>query len=150
VLREVADADLPAHFEQQRDPESARLAAKAPRDADAFARHWARIRADPAVVLRTIEADGEVAGSALSFVLEERRQVGYWIGRSHWGRGIATEALRQLLRLVAERPLQARVAPGNAASARVLEKCGFRLAGTASRRARDGRDDETLHVFELD
>jgi RimJ/RimL family protein N-acetyltransferase len=53
--------------------------------------------------------------------------IGYWLGREHWGRGIATDALREFLELVDERPLQATVAHANHASVRVLEKNGFRL-----------------------
>ena len=127
-LRPVVASDLPVHFEHQADPESAALAAVPSRDRDAFDTHWARILADPAVVVLTIEADGEVAGSALSFVRDGRRQVGYRIGREHWGRGVATAALTELVaRNVTDRPLFARVATHNPASRRVLEKCGFRL-----------------------
>jgi len=53
------------------------------------------------------------------------REVTYWIGRSHWGKGIATSALRAFLAVDLSRPLHARVAYDNVASRRVLEKCGF-------------------------
>jgi RimJ/RimL family protein N-acetyltransferase len=65
----------------------------------------------------------------LSFVRDGERQVGYWIARDRWGRGIATAALTALLEQVTERPLCARVAAHNRGSLRVLEKCGFRLVG---------------------
>jgi len=58
------------------------------------------------------------------------REVTYWIGRSYWGRGIATSALRAFLTIDRSRPLHARVAHDNVASHRVLEKCGFRLVAT--------------------
>ena len=124
-LRAVRDEDLPIHFAQQGDPESVALAAVPARDREAFDAHWAKLRADESVVLRSVVADGEVVGSALSFVRDGRRQVGYWIAREHWGRGIASAALPQLLDEIAERPLTARVAAHNAASLRVLAKCGF-------------------------
>ena len=54
----------------------------------------------------------------------------YWIGRSHWGKGIATAALEALLAIDRSRPFHARVAADNVASRRVLEKCGFRVVGT--------------------
>jgi RimJ/RimL family protein N-acetyltransferase len=126
-LREVVPADLPIHFEQQRDPESNRMAGVPARDRAAFDAHWARILADPAVLVRTIVAGEEVAGSALSFVRDGRREVGYWIARERWGQGIATAALAALLAELRERPLFARVATGNGASVRVLERCGFRV-----------------------
>jgi RimJ/RimL family protein N-acetyltransferase len=124
-LREVRADDLPIHFEQQRDPESVALAGVPARDREAFDAHWAKLLADDTVVLRSIVADGEVVGSALSFVRDGRREVGYWIGREHWGRGIASRALPLLLAELPERPLHATVAAHNAASMRVLEKCGF-------------------------
>ena len=144
-LRPVVASDLPVHFEHQADPESAALAAVPSRDRDAFDTHWARILADPAVVVLTIEADGEVAGSALSFVRDGRRQVGYRIGREHWGRGVATAALTELVaRNVTDRPLFARVAAHNPASRRVLEKCGFRLV------AREPDGDLEMLLLRLD
>jgi RimJ/RimL family protein N-acetyltransferase len=48
--------------------------------------------------------------------------VTYWIGRSYWGKGIATDALTAFLAVDRSRPLQARVASDNVASRRVLEK----------------------------
>jgi RimJ/RimL family protein N-acetyltransferase len=49
--------------------------------------------------------------------------------RALWGRGIATEALSAFLRLEQTRPLHAGVATHNAASIRVLQKCGSTLLG---------------------
>ena len=129
TLREVLPADLPVHFEQQRDPESVALAAVPARDREAFDAHWAKLLADDTVVLRSIVVDGEVVGSALSFARDGERQVGYWIGREHWGRGIASRALPLLLAELPERPLHATVAAHNPASVRVLEKSGFTRVG---------------------
>jgi RimJ/RimL family protein N-acetyltransferase len=124
-LRNVLPGDLGIHFEQQRDPESTALAAVPARDRAAFDEHWARLLADDTVVLRSIVADGRVVGSALSFLRDGERHVGYWIGREHWGRGIASRALALLLEEVRDRPLVATVAAHNAASLRVLAKSGF-------------------------
>lgn len=127
-LRSVRPEDLDVHFEQQADPESTAMALVGPRDRAAFDAHWSQLLANPEVVLRTIEADGQVVGSALSFVRDGERHVGYWVGREHWGRGIASAALGLLLAELAERPLVATVAGHNAASLRVLEKHGFTRA----------------------
>lgn len=129
ALREVEDADLPLFFEWQRDPASTDMAGLPARDREAFDAHWAKIRRDQGVTLRTVVADGAVAGNVLAFVQSGKPVVGYWIGRDHWGRGIATRALAAFLREVTARPLYATVALGNTASVRVLEKCGFTLAG---------------------
>ncbi len=59
--------------------------------------------------------------------------VGYWIGRPFWGRGLATEAVGRVAEwALAELPvdrLVARVAADNEASAAVLRRLGFREAG---------------------
>jgi RimJ/RimL family protein N-acetyltransferase len=127
ILREVVDADLDAFFEIQADRVAVELADVPSRDRPAFDEHWARIRTDPETVIRTIDLDGVVAGNVLSFVLDGKRVVGYWIARELWGRSIATEALAALLEIVTERPLYAEISPGNDGSGRVLEKNGFRL-----------------------
>ena len=125
ALREVLPADLPVLFEQQRDPEANRMAEFPPRDHDAFMAHWAECLANETTILRTIVSREEVAGSIVGWEQAGRRNVGYWLGRDYWGQGIATAALRQFLVSVPSRPLYAHVAKGNAASIRVLQKCGF-------------------------
>lgn len=130
-LREVSREDLTVFFEHQHDVEAAALAAFPSRDREAFDAHWLRILADPEAVVRTVVVAGEAAGNVVSWRTEEGREVGYWLGREFWGRGHATEALRQFLALVPERPLFAHVAPHNAGSLRVLEKCGFTPIGEA-------------------
>lgn len=56
------------------------------------------------------------------------------MGRAYWGRGVGTDAVRTLsddaLANGNLRRLDARVFAPNVASARVLEKCGFRLEAT--------------------
>jgi RimJ/RimL family protein N-acetyltransferase len=126
-LRPVEDDDLPLFFEWQADEESYRMAAVAARDAEAFAAHWARIRSNADSTLRTIVADDVVVGNAVSWTGDEGRMVGYWIGKPHWGQGIASAALRLFLDVERHRPLWATVAENNTASRRVLEKVGFRL-----------------------
>jgi RimJ/RimL family protein N-acetyltransferase len=124
-LRPVEDADLPIFYEHQRDAEAARMAAFGSRDAPTFMAHWARIRADDTILLRTILVDGQVAGNIVSWVQMGEQEVGYWLGREYWGRGVATRALAAFLEEITTRPLFARVAKHNVASRRVLEKCGF-------------------------
>lgn len=132
-LREVVDADLPIFFEQQLDPEANWMAAftgKDPADRVAFERHWERIRKDPAIIIRTIVAGGQVAGHVSSYVEEGEPEVTYWLGRSFWGRGVASRSLRLFLDHVNhERPMRARVAKDNVASLTVLRKCGFEIVG---------------------
>ena len=103
------------------------MAAFPSRDLPAFLAHQAKIQADPAMIARTIVADGEIVGSIGSWDAEGERDVGYWIGRRHWGKGYATAGLRAFLEVDRSRPLVAHVAEHNVGSRRVLEKCGFVL-----------------------
>lgn len=61
---------------------------------------------------------------------EKTGQLGYWLGRSHWGRGIATAAasamLQHLKRNMPVARLEASVFEWNPQSMRVLEKIGFK------------------------
>jgi RimJ/RimL family protein N-acetyltransferase len=127
-LRNVEPDDLPVFFEQQLDADATRMAAFPARDRAAFDAHWAtNILGNPEAVTQTILFDGHVAGNIGSWPQDGVRHVGYWIGREHWGKGVATRALAAFLNLVTERPLRAHVARHNGGSIRVLEKCGFSL-----------------------
>jgi ribosomal-protein-alanine N-acetyltransferase len=100
-----------------------------------------------------IEVNGEAAG-AIGYVagIDVERysaEIGYWLGETHWGRGIVTEALvlvtdyvfttANLLRLFAL-PFA-----DNAASMRVLEKAGYELEGRARLSVtKDGRTGDRL------
>jgi RimJ/RimL family protein N-acetyltransferase len=130
-LRPVTDADVEVFYEQQLDPEARRVAVFPLRDHETFTAHWReRILADEANHAWTIVADGDVAGHMLCFERDGKREVGYWLGRDYWGRGIATAALAALLRKVTVRPLYAYVVRSNVGSIRVLEKCGFTTIGS--------------------
>ena len=131
-LRDVTEDDLPILFEHQMDPVANEMAAFPARDWDAFRAHWTRVLADDTAAKKTVLFEGDVAGNVVSFLRDGKREVGYWIGRSYWGKGIATRALSQFLGHVKDRPLYAVVAKHHVASIRVLEKCGFTIAGEGS------------------
>jgi RimJ/RimL family protein N-acetyltransferase len=128
-LRDMREEDIHVFFEHQRDPAANELAAFPARDRDGHMAHWIKIMADPTVVTKTIEMDGEVVGNVVSWVKDGRRAIGYWVGQAYWGKGVATNAVRQFLNQVSERPLYAWVATHNIGSIRVLEKCGFVRTG---------------------
>ncbi|HJR81548.1 MAG TPA: GNAT family N-acetyltransferase [Anaerolineales bacterium] len=126
-LRDVTEADLPIFYQQQLDPEAAQMANFPSRNRDSFMAHWTRIMADESVQLRTILFHGEVAGNIVCFEQLGEREVGYWLGKEYWGKGIATKALEEFLKEIHIRPLYAHVAKHNIGSRRVLEKCGFTI-----------------------
>jgi RimJ/RimL family protein N-acetyltransferase len=147
-LRDASQDDLPIFFEHQRDPVANEMAAFPGRDLEAFMRHWrTAILGDETAIARTVLVDGRVAGNVLCFERGSRREVGYWIGREFWGRGVATRALNALLDEVTERPLFAGVASHNVASIRVLEKCGFVVTDGPSEPGEDGVEEV---LFRLD
>lgn len=129
ALRTVRASDLPIFFAHQSDPVAAALADFPARDRASFMAHWSALMADPAVLCRTVLAGGAVAGNVVAFDHEGRREIGYWIGREFWGRGVATRAVRAFLRVEPTRPLYGAVAAGNGASIMVLQRCGFTRRG---------------------
>jgi RimJ/RimL family protein N-acetyltransferase len=139
-LRPVTASDLPIFYLHQADKEAAKMAAFPSRDEENFYDHWHKIMADADNILLTVEVDGEVAGNVVSFKMDGVREVGYWIGRKFWGRGIATTAIAAFLEEMKIRPLYAHVAKTNPGSMRVLEKCGFILQS----------EDATEVIYQLD
>ena len=89
-------------------------------------------------VWRAIVVDGLIVGSIsverLANVQRNAGSIGYMVLTPFWSQGIGTEAVRQICgiafqELALERII-GEVFPENLASARVLEKNGFRLEGT--------------------
>lgn len=129
-LRAIRASDLDAFFAHQCDPEAAHQVAllrRDPTDRAAFDSHWQKILADDTVVTRAVLADHQLAGQIVRFAIDDVPEVGNWLDRKYWGKGIASEALRQFLNLVEERPLHAHTASDNLASCRVLAKNGFQI-----------------------
>lgn len=90
---------------------------------------------DPPLVL-AIEVNGEAAGAVglhpLQDVFRRNCEMGYWLARPYWGKGIMSRAVRQAaLRAFDILPevhrVYARPYGSNLASQRVLEKAGFTL-----------------------
>ena len=102
------------------------------------ARHWIASVAhqDPRVSF-VIEVDGEVCGSiglkAGSDMERVSAELGYWLGESVWGRGIATEAATAITDYALNKLRFSRIFAvpmiHNGASFRVLEKAGFQREG---------------------
>lgn len=152
-LRPYGPADSDALFEWMRDPEAVALAAFTAADPDdrtAFDAWLARNLANPAVVHRMIDVDDVTVGTISSFVIEDEREITYWIDRAHWGSGVATAALRAFLAELPERPLFARTAAHNVGSARVLERASFVRVGTDRGYANGVGAEIDEHIHRLD
>lgn len=148
LLRDVVESDIAVFFGLQRDEVSAHMAAFGTRDpsAVAHAARWKKNRDAGTTVNRTIVKDGKVVGFVARFMHDDKPQVTYWVAREHWGTGVATHALRELIHIVTERPLYASAAKDNIGSLRVLEKCGFEVTGS-ERAFAEARSAEVEEVF---
>jgi ribosomal-protein-alanine N-acetyltransferase len=90
---------------------------------------------DNPVHIFAIEIDEEAAGGIgihpQSDVLRKNAELGYWLAEKHWGNGIITAAIPQMIEYGFKSfditRIYARPFGNNPASQRVLEKCGFKL-----------------------
>ena len=134
-LRPLQPEDLDQFFEHQQDPEAnlmAAFTARNPADRGVFDHHWGLITNDPKVIVRTIEHNGEVAGSILVFENEAIPEISFWTARRFWGQGITTSAVDAFLAEYSTRPLRARVPQDNIGSIKVLERRGFKVVDEAA------------------
>jgi RimJ/RimL family protein N-acetyltransferase len=153
TLRTFADSDLDALFIWESDPRAVQMAAfrrANPSDRRAFDAHYERVRSDPSKRLLAIEDDGEFAGTVGSFTIEGEREVTYWIAPARWGQGLASQALRAFLAVESTRPLYARVATHNAASAKVLARAGFVEVGSETSVAPGVGAEVVERIYRLD
>jgi RimJ/RimL family protein N-acetyltransferase len=101
-----------------------------------------------------ITLDGAVIGAiGMTRADDDRYALGYWIGEPWWGRGIATEAARGMIRFARETlglsELDASFLDLNPASGRVLTKCGFVHTGEAMRWCEARRQTVKCHRLTL-
>lgn len=118
------------------------------------AKAWIRTarRADPETFF-AIEVEGKAVGGIglhpQPDVLRRSMEIGYWLGEPFWARGIATEAVVAMTHYAFEHfdiaRLYGYVFEWNPASARVLEKAGYRLEGRLRKAVtKDGRTMDML------
>ncbi len=92
-----------------------------------------------------IDIGGEVAGGiGLRYIEGHKAELGYWLSEKYWGKGIMTEAVKLVSELGFKKlklhRVYVNVHKGNKASARVLEKAGFKLEGINRKNVlKDGR-----------
>jgi [ribosomal protein S5]-alanine N-acetyltransferase len=137
-IRLVTEADLPALLDVNGDDAVTQYLPYASWRGIEDARAWfARMNALQAaggslqyVIIE--KRAGKAIGTCLLFRHEEssaRAELGYVLGREHWGQGYMHEALRRLIDCafgeLSLRRLEAEVDPRNARSARVLTQLGF-------------------------
>jgi len=96
---------------------------------------------------------GQVSMYSLNF-LHSRAEIGIWLGRSHWNKGIAKEALKMLISHafldIHLNRLQAHIFTQNDSSIKLFEKLGFKREGLNERYVKktDG-DFNDVYVYAL-
>ncbi len=89
----------------------------------------------------TDEMIGSIALTLGANEMRHRAELGYWIGKPHWGFGFASEAVRAMgeygLNVLGLAQIDAAVFRENQASARVLEKAGYKRERGVVRRYAD-------------
>jgi RimJ/RimL family protein N-acetyltransferase len=133
ILRRTVLTDFEFFFIFQLDDEANYLAAftpKDPADKTAYLQKYTKLLNDPTINMQTIIVENSIAGSVSKFEIEGRAEVTYWIDKKFWGKGVATKALKELLKNEITRPIFGRIAFDNFGSQRVLEKCNFIKIGT--------------------
>jgi RimJ/RimL family protein N-acetyltransferase len=162
MLRPIWPEDWPGIYEAINDEGVVRNLARAPwpytpANAQAFA--CLPRKADEAKFLITLpEAAGApvVGCIGLEPLDGGGHELGYWVARAWWGRGIATEAVHAILEVARMRGwnrVSAEHFLDNPASGRVLHKAGFRPTGKIVERfsrARGGEAAVTCFAIDLD
>lgn len=114
-------------------------------DADRFISECVNSGNDYTVRRYAIDKDGvHVGGIGLHKRYEHEAEVGYWVGQPYWNKGIAAEALRQIIEIGFEEMKLQRIFglafEGNQQSERVMIKCGFQYEGFLRKaRIKDGK-----------
>lgn len=142
LIRLVTEADLPALLVVNSDDAVTRYLPYASWRGTEDARSWytrmsALQTAGSALQFAILErGSGTAIGSCLLFSYDEssaRAEMGYVLGRAHWGQGYMREALRSLIECafgeLALRRLEAEIDSRNTRSARVLAQLGFTAEG---------------------
>ncbi len=148
-LRWISAADTDAFYAVYSNPEVMRYWSTPPlADREAAASLIKKIQEDwkQHLILKwgiALRPDDQLIGSVTLFHLDfnhRRAEIGYALGREHWGHGYMNEALMALLRYAFEsldlHRIEADVDPRNGASIRTLEKLGFQREGVLRERWR--------------
>jgi RimJ/RimL family protein N-acetyltransferase len=158
ILRPLARTDIPTIVELAGDEAVSEWTASIPHPLDAkevgawLDRHSATGERAFAVTLK--DGAGLIGVIGLTDIAgTPRAELGYWIGRSHWGQGYATEAVRRMVLFgfteLGLARIEAGIFVGNTRSGRVLQKAGFAETGTLFRPApaRGGNRETVMYAL---
>jgi len=92
---------------------------------------------NPTACIFAIAIDNKPIGSIglhlQTDILRKNAEIGYWLAEEYWGKGIVTDAIKQIVKYGFENldivRIFARIYGTNIPSQKVVEKCGFKLEG---------------------
>lgn len=130
IVRNLASAPWPYHLT----------------DAEAFLKAQGTAPLPSFLIVRRTRGAPELIGAVgLGQAPDGEVELGYWIARSHWGLGYATEAAAAVVEIARDglrlKRLTASHFVDNPASGRVLEKLGFQPTGDVTCRYSAGRGE---------
>jgi len=162
ALRAVTEDDIPAWFERATDAESADLAGDPIPNAleqgfELLQRGRERFREQKGIRWAIVPTGSTASVGSISFVItskEERTSdIGFVIGRRHWGRGLCTAAGELVLdygfRELGLSAVRAEALRRNSASRRVLEKLGFEIEREVPGDPNGGGESEDCYIYML-
>jgi [ribosomal protein S5]-alanine N-acetyltransferase len=146
-VRPIAEQDLTDIFAINSDPEVTHFLPypnwATPDDGAAWFKRMQTLSASGTAQQLVIEhnTDKKVIGTILLFKFDEasaRVELGYVLGRAHWGQGLMHEALLAIcshaFSNMSIRRIEAEVNPTNVPSNKLLQRIGFTLEGTLRKR----------------
>lgn len=143
ILRPWEDSDAEALYKYASDPKVGPAAGWAVHTSVENSREIIQnFLSDPETYAVVLKEVGHPVGSiglmlgkaSKSIIPDTEAEIGYWLGVPYWGRGLITEAAREMLRYGFEdlhlEKIWCKSYDGNVQSQRVQEKCGFRFHHT--------------------
>lgn len=143
ALRQLEKTDAQPIYEHAKDWKVSRYLSNLPhpyrlKHAEEFikkAKLWDKKKTGYALGIE-LKQTGQIIGIiGLSEVDQKHKRavIGYWLGRKHWGKGLAKEALRLMLKFGFRKlgllRIHGQVMKPNSRSAKLLKKAGFVLEG---------------------
>ena len=163
ILRNWKESDAEALYEHAKDPAVGPMAGWPPHESVEHSREIIRtVFAAPETYAVILKDTGEPIGCAGIMPGEGMNkrafgsyeaEIGYWIGRHHWGNGYAPEAVSMLLRRCFTQLGMSAVwcayYDGNQKSRRVMDKCGFGYHHTETGKPSPLGDMRTEHFMRM-
>jgi len=99
------------------------------------------------------KAVGGIGVNILHDVFRVNAEIGYWLGEKYWNRGIATKALKAMIKYTFDTFLVSRifahVFESNESSIRVLKKCGFLQEGNLKKSIIKNNQIQDCYIYAL-